>query len=83
MAIAAGVIGFFADQGYNKSFIKSLLSLIIGTFIIFILGVSYLGSVIGYDKALAAGLYPFLLSEFFKIVLAAALITSIRKYINK
>ena len=46
------------------------------------LGVSYLGSVIGYDKALAAGLYPFLLSEFFKIVLAAALITSIRKYIN-
>ena len=83
MAIAAGVIGFFADQGYNKSFIKSLLSLIIGTFIIFILGVSYLGSVIGYDKALAAGLYPFLLSEFFKIVLAAALITSIRKYIDK
>jgi biotin transporter BioY len=47
------------------------------------LGVSYLGSVIGYDKALAAGLYPFLLSEFFKIVLAAALISSIRKYINK
>ena len=83
MAIATGVIGFFADQGYNKSFIKSLLSLIIGTFIIFILGVSYLGSVIGYDKALAAGLYPFLLSEFFKIILAAALITSIRKYINK
>ena len=83
MTIAAGVIGFFAERGYNKSFLKSLLSLIIGTFIIFILGVSYLGSVIGYDKALAAGLYPFLLSEFFKIVLAAALITSIRKYINK
>ena len=83
MTIAAGVIGFFAERGYNKSFIKSLLSLIIGTFIIFILGVSYLGSVIGYDKALAAGLYPFLLSEFFKIVLATVLITSIRKYINK
>ena len=83
MAIAAGVIGFFAERGYNKSYIKSLISLMIGTIIIFVLGVGYLGSVIGYDKALAGGLYPFIPSEFFKIGLAVILIPSITRYINK
>ena len=75
MTIAAGVIGFLAERGYNDSYIKSLISLIVGTVIIFVLGVGYLGSVIGYDKALAGGLYPFIPSEFFKIGLAVILIT--------
>ena len=83
MVIAAGVIGFLAERGYNNSYIKSLISLIIGTVIIFVLGVGYLGSVIGYDKALAGGLYPFIPSEFFKIGLAVILIPSITRYINK
>ena len=77
MTVAAGVIGFLAERGYNHSYIKSLISLIIGTVIIFVLGVGYLGSVIGYDKALAGGLYPFIPSEFFKIGLAVILIPSI------
>ena len=77
MVIAAGVIGFFAELGYNQSYFKSLISLSIGTFIIFLLGVGYLGSIIGYDKALVGGLYPFIPSEFFKIGLAVVLIPSI------
>jgi len=83
MTIAAGVIGYFAELGYNNSYLKSLISLLVGTFIIFLFGVGYLGSVIGYDKALTGGLYPFITSEFFKIGLAVALIPSITKYISK
>ena len=83
MTIAAGVIGAFAELGYNNSYFKSLISLLIGTFIIFLFGVGYLGSVIGYDKALAGGLYPFIPSEFFKIGLAVVLIPSITRYISK
>ena len=83
MTIAAAVIGFFAEFGYNESYFKSLISLLVGTFIIFLFGVGYLGSVIGYDKALAGGLYPFIPSEFFKIGLAVIIIPSITRYINK
>ena len=83
MTVAAAVIGFFAELGYNQSYLKSLLSLLIGTFIIFLFGVGYLGSVIGYDKALIGGLYPFIPSEFFKIGLAVVLIPSITRYISK
>ena len=31
MTIAAGIIGFFADRGYNKSYTKSFISLMIGS----------------------------------------------------
>jgi biotin transporter BioY len=55
---------------------------LIATSIIFIFGVGYLGSVIGYEKALAGGLYPFLPSELFKIALAVAIIPSITKIIK-
>jgi len=83
MTIAAWAIGKFADLGYNSSYFKSLISLLIGTSIIFLFGVAYLGSIMGLDKALVAGLYPFILSEFFKILLAVALIPNITKYISK
>ena len=83
MTVAAGVIGYFGERGYASSYIKSVLPLCLGTIIIFLCGVYYLGSVIGYDKALAGGLYPFLPSELFKIALAVALVPTIWKQINK
>ena len=82
MTIAAGVVGYLAERNFNDSYIKSLISLLIATSIIFIVGVGYLGSVIGYEKALAGGLYPFLPSELFKIALAVAIIPSITKIIK-
>lgn len=83
MTLAALVIGFLAQKGFVKSYLKSLFAIFLGTFIIFILGVGYLGSIIGYDKALAAGLYPFIISELFKIFLAVLIIPTIWKYTNK
>ena len=77
MALAAAVIGFFADRGYAKSYIKSFIAIILGTIVIFSLGVGYLGSIIGFNKALAGGLYPFVFSEAFKIALAVAIIPTI------
>ena len=83
MTLAAGLIGFFAERGYASSYIKSLIPLLMGTIIIFTLGVGYLGSFIGYNKAVLVGLIPFWPSEFFKIALAMFIIPSIWKYINK
>ena len=83
MAIAAAVIGYFADLGYGKSIIKCILPLLIGTIIIFICGIGYLSSIIGFEKAIAAGLLPFIPSELFKIALAVFIIPTIWKYIQK
>ena len=80
MAIAAGVMGYFADIGYGKTIIKCIFPLLIGTIIIFVLGVGYLSTIIGLEKALVAGLLPFIPSELFKIALAVFIIPSIWKY---
>ena len=50
---------------------------------IFICGIGYLSSIIGFEKAVAAGLLPFIPSELFKIALAVFIIPTIWKYIQK
>ena len=82
MTIAVVVISYFANQGYSISYLKSFISIIIGSAIIFALGVLYLGSIIGYNKAIQAGLLPFIPSELFKIALAVLLIPTLNKFIK-
>ena len=82
MVFAAGLIGFFSERGFAKSYLYCFFSLFVGTAIIFLFGVGYLASIIGYEKAISAGLLPFILSEFFKIALAVAIIPTIWKYKN-
>ena len=80
MALAAAVMGYYADLGYGKTIIKCIFPLLIGTIIIFVLGVGYLSTIIGFEKALVVGLLPFIPSELFKIALALFIIPSIWKY---
>ncbi len=61
------------------------LKIIIATSVIYILGILWLGNLIGWDKPiLEFGVYPFLYAELFKILLLTALVNKIiklRKYI--
>ena len=82
MTIAAAAISYFANMGYSTSYIKSFISIMIGSIIIFACGVLYLGSIIGYTKAIQAGLLPFIPSELFKIALAVLLIPTLHKIIK-
>jgi biotin transport system substrate-specific component len=82
MTIAAVVISYFADKGFSVSYIKTLISIILGSILIFALGVFYLGSIIGYNKAIQAGLLPFIPSELFKIALAVILIPTLNKILK-
>ena len=82
MFLAAIVIGFLAEKGFSNSYFMTFICLLIGSVIIFSLGVGYLGSLIGYDKAIVFGLLPFIPSELFKIFLAVALIPSLSKFIK-
>lgn len=82
MLLASIVIGLLAEKGFSNSYLMSLISLLIGSIIIFSLGVGYLGSIIGYNKAINFGLLPFITSELFKIALAVALIPSLSRFIK-
>ena len=69
----------------NDNFFVILFKLIVATSIIYILGLIWLGTLIGWDKPiLELGVMPFLLAEIFKIVLLTILtkkILKLRKFI--
>ncbi len=83
MLFASVVISHLANLGFSRTYFKALVSLVSGSIIIFLFGIIYLGSIIGYQKAIAAGLLPFIPSELFKIALEVALIPNIHKIIKK
>ena len=68
---------------YNDSLIKNFLKLLFATSTIYILGMTWLGALIGWEKPIfQLGAQPFLLAELFKILLATLTINLIKK-INK
>ena len=83
MLFASVAISYLANLGFSKTYFKATLSLLIGSIMIFLIGIIYLGLIIGYEKAIVAGLLPFIPSELFKIALAVSLIPTIHKIIKK
>lgn len=77
--VAAAFMGFMADRGVTKSWIGMIATLLVGEVIIFALGVAVLGYLIGYEASLAAGVYPFLLGDALKLVLAALIAKGVLK----
>ena len=82
--VAAFVVGWLAERGWDRSVIRTLAAMVLGTAIIFAPGVLWLGTLIGWDKpVLDFGLYPFLPGAVFKIGLAAAVLPLAWKALSK
>ena len=75
------VAAFFAGKfNYNNNLINNFLKLTFATSFIYILGMLWLGGLIGWDKPIfKLGAQPFLLAELFKILLATLAINQIKK----
>ena len=80
---AAFITGYFAEKGWDRSFWKTALAMTIGTSFIFIFGVFWLSSFLGFGKAVMVGLLPFIIGAILKIVIADALIPSGWKILEK
>ena len=71
---------FSGKFNYDNNLIKNFLKLMLATSFIYILGMSWLGSLIGWDKPIfQLGAQPFLLAEVFKILIATFAINQIKK----
>ena len=65
---------------YDENLFKTFLKLFLATSLIYILGIIWLGSLIGWDKPVfQLGAQPFLLAEFFKILIATLTVNQIKK----
>ena len=75
------VTAFIAGKfNYNNNLIVNFLKLTFATSFIYILGMFWLGELIGWDKPIfKLGAQPFLLAELFKILLVTFAINQIKK----
>jgi len=80
------LLGFFATVflagffNYKNNLFVNFIKLTLATSFIYAFGLLWLGFLIGWEKPLfKLGVQPFLLAEFFKILLITLLISKIRK----
>lgn len=80
--VAAFVTGLLAERGFDRRYLTSIVAMFVGLAIVFAGGVTWLWRIVGLDAALAAGLYPFVLVDVVKIVLAGVVLPTVWKILR-
>jgi len=82
---AAFAAGWLAEQGWGRPALQVFAAMLIGTAIIYLGGVTWLafGLGLGVEKAIAAGMVPFLAGDAVKAALAAACLPIAWKLIGR
>ena len=76
--LAVYLTGFF---NFDNNFFKNFSRLLFSVSFIYLLGLLWLGSIIGWDKPVfELGAQPFLLAELFKVLILSVLIPKISKF---
>ena len=81
---AAGIVGKLAEDGWDRSPLRTAAAMVIGNLAIYLCGVAWLTQFLasrqtldlasGFTRALAGGVYPFLPGDGLKILLATAVL---------
>ncbi|NQW02336.1 MAG: biotin transporter BioY [Rhodospirillales bacterium] len=81
--LAALSCGWLAEQGWDRSVLKTAAAMVIGNVVIYLPGLLWLGILFGWDKPILEwGLTPFILGDLTKIALASAVLPLVWKWIN-
>ena len=69
--LAAFVVGVLAEHGWDRRFFTMLAAMLLGSVVIFALGIAVLSRFVPGESLLAAGLWPFVPGDLVKSTLAA------------
>jgi biotin transport system substrate-specific component len=81
--LAAVFTGYLADKGEGRTLFSALAVLAMGEVLIFAAGTGWLALLIGPQKAVAAGLIPFIPAEVLKVALGTAVLSAAWKQKTK
>jgi biotin transporter BioY len=73
---AAFVVGWLAERGWDRRVWTSVLAMLAGSVVIYVFGLLWLAVFIPQSTLLQTGLYPFILGDLLKILLAAIMLPS-------
>ena len=80
--VAAYIVGLLAARGLDRRIPSALLAFLVGEIVIYLFGVSWLSVYIGLQKALVAGLLPFLIGDAIKLAAAALVLPAAWKLVR-
>ena len=83
--LAALVIGWFAERGWDRNVVLLFAAMAVGHVVIFIAGFGWLayGIGLGADKAWLVGVAPFIAASVVKNALGAALMPAVRRIVDR
>ena len=83
--LAAVIIGFLCERKWDRSFGSSIGAMLLGSIAIYLVGVPWLANAAGYSApvALEKGLYPFIIGDTIKLLIAAGLLPIAGKFVRK
>jgi biotin transport system substrate-specific component len=84
MLVAAGLVGWLADRGWDRRATRSLPTMILGNIVIYAFGATWLAHALGVgaQQAWDLGVKDFLIGDAIKIVLAAGLLPAAWKLVD-
>lgn len=80
---AAFVIGWFAERGWDRDVLRTLVAMAAGSVLLFACGLTQLATFVGRDRVLEAGLYPFVIGDLIKMAVAAGLLPAAWKILER
>lgn len=82
-AVAAVVIGWLAERGWDRSPAKALAAMALGHAVVLALGVAWLSVLFGVEKAYTVGLAPFWAATLLKTLLGAAVMQAAWRVVER
>ncbi len=79
--VASILVGELADRGWGKKIILSILAMLLGMFAIYFFGILQLSLIKGFDYAINV-MKPFIVGDFYKLILAALVVPQIWKLVK-
>ena len=81
--VAAYIIGRLAEKGWDRKVGTAMLAMLMGNVFLYLFGLLWLVRFVGTEAVLAVGLYPFVVGDLLKILLAGLALPLGWKFINK
>ena len=81
--IAAALVGRLAEYGWDRKVSTTAIAMLLGNLAIYMPGLLWLGTVVGYGKVFAVGMLPFLPGDALKLALAAAILPAVWRLVGQ
>ncbi len=81
---AAFVVGWLSERGWHRRFVTTSISMLIGNVVIYAFGLAWLAAFLGWSGStvLKAGLFPFVIGDLLKVLLAALALPRVWAMVN-